>query len=472
MTSFAAPGWRAPESRDPRFPLHGPHHSGSAPDAAFHWDLWRAQWGTAWWDTPWTSPRDALHAASLAYDPSQCVPLLRRNHCGAWEHAATAESWHSRWHYRRPVSLPVVAAPSMRLATASVRHGPLILLERRATPARRMAFEACAGAISEAVVEFLLYPLDTLKQSQQLSPAHRLWIHSRHVVPAWPYPSATNSRPSSASSWRGGPNSLNALQRAVRHWAHGRGIRQLYAGVASGVIGSLPTAALFAIVYESSRRSLLSARQRQHSDKAAAPGGTFWISTTAAALANVISSLVDTPVELVKQNVQACVQPTIRDAMRHVLVQQGARGFWRGYVSNVMRNMPFDALEFGAFEQLKRWVQRWTGQQQLPSWQLLLVGMSAGGTVGALTTPLDVIRTRLMVTVAPAVGSNAAGAGWRGAFHTLQHMIRREGAGVLFHGMIPRITWEAASSGVFFMFFDSLKGSFGLLPYPETTEEE
>ncbi|KAK4530995.1 hypothetical protein CCYA_CCYA06G1852 [Cyanidiococcus yangmingshanensis] len=320
---------------------------------------------------------------------------------------------------------------------------------------RRLLLEASAGAIAEALVEFLLYPLDTLKQTQQLPTAHRQLIHSRHAL-------------SSSLAWRSAPGQrwldpVRAFQLAIRRAADGRGFRQLYAGVLSGVVGSLPTAALFAITYESMRRAIRHWRGRDRVEAADTTSGVdtshwlFWESTTAAATANIVSSLIDTPAELIKQRVQSCLQPNIMTAMRHVWVHEGGFGaLWTGYGSNLLRNLPFDALEFGTFEQMKRIAQRVRGRERLSEWELLLLGMSAGGLVGALTTPLDVVRTRMLVS-GTRPGLPAAS-----LWEAIQSLLVEGGAPALFRGMMPRATWEAASSGVFFMFFDSLKTCFGI----------
>jgi solute carrier family 25 S-adenosylmethionine transporter 26 len=322
---------------------------------------------------------------------------------------------------------------------------------------QRLFLEASAGAIAEAFVEFLLYPLDTLKQTQQLPVAHRRFIHSRHAL-------------SSALAWRMAPGQqwlgpVRAFQLAIRRAADGRGFRQLYAGVLSGVVGSLPTAALFAITYESVRRAFCRWSARQHAAAATATAASnkdthpwlFWESTAAAATANVVSSLIDTPAELIKQRVQSCLEPNIVAAMRHLWVHEGGFGaLWTGYGSNLLRNLPFDALEFGTFEQMKRMLQRIRGRERLTEWELLLLGMSAGGLVGALTTPLDVVRTRMLVSGTrpglPAASPREA----------MMSLLGEGGVPALFRGMMPRATWEAASSGVFFMFFDSLKTCFGV----------
>jgi solute carrier family 25 S-adenosylmethionine transporter 26 len=393
-------------------------------------------------------------------------PLRRRSSTSSTRWCAHTPIWSLERALVMPSSPPdrrkrpadSGASPSAHTRTSS--HAPATPAQK--TPlglGRRLLMEASAGAIAEALVEFLLYPLDTLKQTQQLPTAHRQLIHSRHATAA--AASTLAWRSASGLHWLG---PVRAFQHAVRRMADGRGFRQLYAGVLSGVIGSLPTAALFAITYESVRRTLRRTRpgashyhdQGLRANSDAGPR-LFWESTTAAAMANIVSSLVDTPAELIKQRVQSCLQPNIVAAARHLWVHEGGlMALWTGYGSNLLRNLPFDALEFGTFEQFKQITQRVQGRERLAEWELLLLGMSAGGLIGVITTPLDVVRTRMLVS------GTQPGRPATSVLQAIRALLGEGGVPALFQGVMPRATWEAVSSGIFFMFFDSLKTCFGV----------
>jgi hypothetical protein len=67
-------------------------------------------------------------------------------------------------------------------------------------------------------------------------------------------------------------------------------------------------------------------------------------------------------------------------------------GLYRGYAAFLLRDLPFDAIEFVAYEQLKLSYMAVAGVASaggLGGLETAAVGALAGGITGALTTPLD-----------------------------------------------------------------------------------
>ena len=66
------------------------------------------------------------------------------------------------------------------------------------------------------------------------------------------------------------------------------------------------------------------------------------------------------------------------------------------YMSTVMREIPFAFIQFPIWEKLKK---IWAEKQGAPvaGWQSALCGSLSGGFAAAVTTPLDVAKTRLML---------------------------------------------------------------------------
>ena len=79
---------------------------------------------------------------------------------------------------------------------------------------------------------------------------------------------------------------------------------------------------------------------------------------------------------------------TATAAVRGILAAEGARGLYAGYGSFLLRDLPFDAIEFVAYEQLKLAVKRFKGGRELTSPETAVVGAGAGACTAILTTPL------------------------------------------------------------------------------------
>ncbi|VDP91368.1 unnamed protein product [Echinostoma caproni] len=90
--------------------------------------------------------------------------------------------------------------------------------------------------------------------------------------------------------------------------------------------------------------------------------------------------------------------------LKKIISFQGFRGLYRGYLSTISREIPFSFIQFPVWEQLK---------VRLTS---AFCGSLAGCTAGAITTPLDVAKTRIMLPGTP-LASGHLGHALRLVFH-------------------------------------------------------
>lgn len=294
---------------------------------------------------------------------------------------------------RRPKS----AAP-LHLIASTVDAPGLSTLTLTAT--RTFQVSLLSGAAAGFTVDAFLFPLDTLKTRMQLA--------------------AT----SPATSVKATPL-----------------LKGLYAGFAPAVAASAPAAAAFFAMYDYTKR-VLSARVE--------PKYTPLCHMAAAAAGDIASSTVRVPFEVVKQRMQSGMYTSARAAVRGTLAKEGVAGFFSGYGSLVLRELPFDAMQFPLYEYLKaQWARR-AGVEQLETWQSSLCGSLAGGVSAAVTTPLDVVKTRLM--------TQGAGVGkYKGIVHGLRTIAREEGAAALMSGVAPRVMWISIGGAVFFGAYEAAK---------------
>jgi len=207
------------------------------------------------------------------------------------------------------------------------------------------------------------------------------------------------------------------------------GFSGIYRGLGVAALGSAPGAALFFSTYETAKpvaASIFGEDARVASQGAAASAG------------ETMACLVRVPTEVVKQRMQAGQYSSLRDAASTIFSKEGIRGFYTGYLTTVSREIPFALIQFPLYEGMKR---RWgeaQGRQTSP-WQGAACGALAGGFSAAVTTPLDVAKTRLML-----------GQGHGGLFSTLSGVYAEGGVASLFAGVAPRTMWITIGCFVFF----------------------
>ncbi|KAK3043932.1 hypothetical protein RJ639_000631 [Escallonia herrerae] len=114
-----------------------------------------------------------------------------------------------------------------------------------------------------------------------------------------------------------------------------------------------------------------------------------------------------------------------------------------GYSSFLLPDLPFDAIQFCIYEQL-RVGYKLAAKRDLNDHENAIIGAFAGAITGAITTPLDVVKTRLMVQ-----GSENQ---YKGIFHCVGTIMREERPPAFFkielvyccasHDVAPRVLRE------------------------------
>ncbi|KAH9040035.1 mitochondrial carrier domain-containing protein [Lactarius pseudohatsudake] len=85
--------------------------------------------------------------------------------------------------------------------------------------------------------------------------------------------------------------------------------------------------------------------------------------------------------------------------------EEGFRGFMRGNGINCIRIVPYSAVQFTTYEQLKKWFTS-NGKRQLDTPTRLTSGALAGITSVCTTYPLDLVRSRLSIATSSILSTN------------------------------------------------------------------
>ncbi|KAJ7517679.1 hypothetical protein O6H91_21G034900 [Diphasiastrum complanatum] len=257
------------------------------------------------------------------------------------------------------------------------------------------------------------------------------------------------------------------------------GIGGLYRGIIPGMAGSLVTGATYFGFIESTKGWL--EEKRPH---LAGP----WAHFLAGAAGDTLGSVIYVPCEVIKQRMQvqgsrkAWEQAYSRAAIpssklsvtnvyysglfhatRFILKHEGWKGLYAGFFSTLARDVPFAGFQIMFYEAFREAVERghrkWylkglskSNQHEFSSYEEFLLGGAAGGLSAFLTTPLDVIKTRLQVQ-----GTSMRYKSWHDA---LQVIWRTEGFRGFFKGCVPRVVWWCPASALTFMAVEKLRRQF------------
>ena len=218
----------------------------------------------------------------------------------------------------------------------------------------------------------------------------------------------------------------------------------------------------------------------------------------ASATGECVSCLILTPAEVLKQNAQM-VSSRLPPSESNKLFDRNAtmialrkfnspKQLWRGYTALAGRNLPFTAMQFPLFENVRSRIQDWRRSRGVATGSLwetgLVTGVAAGstGTLAAvLTTPIDVVKTRIMLAASDSESSNGhqaakkemerhgldvekekermkqlkARKGRAGGIAIGREVLRTEGVKGLFRGGALRGLWTALGSGLYLGVYES-----------------
>lgn len=279
-----------------------------------------------------------------------------------------------------------------------------------------------AAAISTLMCKTVLHPIDTVKCRMQADPQR----------------------------------SFRALRE---RWAGLWTVRHLYAGLSTKIVLYVPYQATYMMAYERSKVACVS-----HFDVAA----NSWTAVTlSAVVANMFGATIRVPMEAVKMRQQAAVydlgivqglrslfaSPDCLRQLSHLVVPQ-----------TIWHDLPYGLVHWALYETLKprlivafeRFLptpvtesqHRRVSSTALPA---MLSGLATGLVVGAVTTPLDVIKTRVVV----GRGRHNPNATIRGELRTV---LRDYGVVKgLFGGISMRIAWISMNEGMYFGAYEGIK---------------
>jgi len=120
----------------------------------------------------------------------------------------------------------------------------------------------------------------------------------------------------------------------------------------------------------------------------------------------------------------------------------------QGYVPTLMEDVPDMAVKFAVYETMRITHGRLHDNRQPSTLEDLVMGGAAGAAAAAATTPLDVIKTRMMCTASsrPTVMSAARSV-----------LAEGDGFRAFFRGVGPRALSNGINSAVFFCFFEAIR---------------
>mmetsp|Transcript_65616 Transcript_65616/g.182507 ORF Transcript_65616/g.182507 Transcript_65616/m.182507 type:complete len:293 (+) Transcript_65616:62-940(+) len=263
-----------------------------------------------------------------------------------------------------------------------------------------------AGSVSGIFADITTHPLSTVKTRLQVQ--------------------GSGGGQHGAMSYRGVSHAFLAILR-------NEGPRSLYRGLGAVLIGAAPAQGLYFGGYEAAKTLL--------------GGGCSGVGNFAAGVcAQLCGSVAWVPMDVIKERLQVEGQLKVRqaysgsfDAFVRILRTEGAFGLYRAFPVHQMTWAPFNGCYFMIYEKCKRLCINAgyeDGHDNLEPLAQLFSGVAAGVVAGAVTNPIDILKTRLQV--ARANPDMFPYSNTRQAAH---HLLVHEGPVAFMDGALARVVW-------------------------------
>jgi solute carrier family 25 thiamine pyrophosphate transporter 19 len=175
----------------------------------------------------------------------------------------------------------------------------------------------------------------------------------------------------------------------------------------------------------------------------------------AGAVSSALTRMFCQPLDVLKIRMQLQVERgreakyrSMRGAVAKMVKEEGIYSFWKGHLPAQYLSVSYGVFQFGAFQvatkSLYEWAP-WTAEPRFrPVCHFVLGGMA--GVAGTLSSyPFDVVRTRLV-----AQGNARA---YGGTLDAAAKMLKNEGPGSFYRGLVPTLATIVPYSGLQFGFY-------------------
>ncbi|CAB4488809.1 uncharacterized protein OCT59_026367 [Rhizophagus irregularis] len=270
-----------------------------------------------------------------------------------------------------------------------------------------------AGALAGIGEHAIMYPVDSVKTRMQI----------------------LNPTPQAVYTGVG-----NAFSRI----ASTEGVRTLWRGVNSVVLGAGPAHALYFGTYEFCK-DLFGANATQ--------GHHPFATGTAGACATIASDALMNPFDVVKQRMQVhgSTYRSVVECARTVYANEGLIAFYVSYPTTLTMTIPFQMFQFSSYEYFRK-VLNPKGQYD-PKTHVIAGGL-AGAIAAAATTPLDVAKT-LLQTRGNATDVHVRNC--RGLLEAFRIIYEQNGIRGFIRGLRPRVLSHMPSTAICWSVYEYFK---------------
>ncbi|KAG0216013.1 hypothetical protein BGX31_000708 [Mortierella sp. GBA43] len=245
----------------------------------------------------------------------------------------------------------------------------------------------------------------------------------------------------------------------VKKIARYEGASSLWRGLSPTLAMSIPATVIYFVGYDY-LKDVLSESLNHVGDRTVEPSGTLLYEyrqtlapLLAGGFARTVAATVISPIELFRTRMQsvhtdkgnAGLFRGVAQGIGAMVRREGVLSLWRGLAPTLWRDVPFSAIYWMGYENIKKTIMTWDrsrhAQPVLNEFEVAFASGALSGMVAAtLTTPFDVAKTRRQVDLMQPVHTKV--------LSLMRAIVREEGYRGLMRGLTARVAKIAPSCAI------------------------
>lgn len=241
---------------------------------------------------------------------------------------------------------------------------------------------------------------------------------------------------------------LDAFVKITRH----EGLRSLWSGLPPTLVMAAPTTVIYFTCYDQ-LKDILQYRLGYNANH---------VPVIAGGLARLGAVTVITPLELMRTKMQSqrLSYSELRVCIRTSITQNGVLSLWRGWGPTVLRDVPFSALYWFSYEQLKTELSQRYQTPQASFFISFTAGAISGAIAAIMTLPFDVVKTRRQIQLGEMETLRAPLRRPSSSWFIMKSIWSEKGYRGLFAGFMPRVIKVAPACAIMISTYEFGKAFF------------
>ncbi|OMJ70749.1 hypothetical protein SteCoe_31198 [Stentor coeruleus] len=170
-------------------------------------------------------------------------------------------------------------------------------------------------------------------------------------------------------------------------------------------------------------------------------------------LAKVSITILCQPISVIKVRMESptCqIYSSLFNAVTTIYSTEGIKGFYRGIVPSVIKDVPYSTLGYAFYEKYIQIFSSLTFSDRKNPVVTLSAGVSAGFTATIITQPFDVIKTRIQL-------QNVNGGRYNNMLESMKTIYEEDGLSGFQRGLWPRIAKRFFSFPLVWTLYEQIK---------------